>query len=79
MVLPPDFLRYQIHLKKSQDKENFYPCCDGLHDGDQTVNFGEWTATQKAGDHGAYMFTGSGAEYGFTFDKANSRFMVAFW
>ena len=46
--------------------------------GDQQVPVnGTWTATQKAGDHGAYFFTGDGSEYVFTFDTINKRFKVA--
>ena len=49
----------------------------GPADGDEQVNFGEWTSTQKAGDHGAYRFSGIGEEYEFIFDLANGRFKVA--
>ena len=36
----------------------------GPSGGDQQVPVdGSWTATQKAGDHGAYFFTGDGSEY----------------
>lgn len=48
----------------------------GPANGDEQVVEGAWTSTQKAGDHGAYQFTGSGEEYDFTFDLANSRFKV---
>ena len=48
----------------------------GPANGDEQVNFGTWTTTQKAGDHGAYRLTGSGEEYEFTFDLTNGRFMV---
>ncbi len=37
---------------------------------------GTWTTTQKAGDHGAYYFTGNGSEYVFTFDTNNKRFKI---
>ena len=40
-----------------------------------TVN-GNWMNTQKAGDHGAYYFTGDGSNYVFTFDTINKRFKV---
>lgn len=48
----------------------------GPTDGDEQVNLGEWTSTQKAGDHGAYRFSGIGEEYEFTFDLTNGRFKV---
>ena len=38
---------------------------------------GVWTATQKAGDGGAYYFTGNGSRYVFTFDANNKRFKIA--
>ena len=37
---------------------------------------GTWVTTQKAGDHGAYYFSGTGATYTFTFDKSNKRFKI---
>ena len=37
---------------------------------------GTWTTTQKAGDHGAYYFTGDGSTYTFTFDQNNKRFKI---
>ena len=40
-----------------------------------TVN-GNWTTTQKAGDHGAYYITGDGSTYVFTFDTINKRFKI---
>ena len=40
-----------------------------------TVN-GNWTSAQKAGDHGAYFFTGDGSTYEFTFDTINKRFKI---
>ena len=50
----------------------------GPSDGDQQVPVnGTWVATQKAGDHGAYFFTGDGSEYVFTFDLNNKRFKIA--
>ena len=45
--------------------------------GDQQVPVdGTWTTSQKAGDHGAYYFTGDGSEYEFTFDTINKRFKI---
>ena len=44
--------------------------------GNTTIQAGNWIATQKAGDHGCYYFTGTGDSYVFTFDKTNSRFKV---
>ena len=45
--------------------------------GDQQVPVdGTWTAAQKAGDHGAYYFTGNGSEYVFVFDTINKRFKI---
>ena len=45
--------------------------------GDQEVpTDGSWTTTQKAGDHGAYYFTGDGSSYVFTFDTASKRFNI---
>ena len=44
--------------------------------GDQLVGIDTWIATQKAGDHGAYYFTGNGSEYVFKFDTINKRFRV---
>ncbi len=45
--------------------------------GDQQVpTNGSWTTTQKAGDHGAYYFTGDGSSYVFTFDTASKRFKI---
>ena len=45
--------------------------------GDQQVPVdGTWTTAQKAGDHGAYYFTGDGSEYEFTFDTINKRFKI---
>ncbi|MBQ6079453.1 MAG: chitobiase/beta-hexosaminidase C-terminal domain-containing protein [Muribaculaceae bacterium] len=41
------------------------------------VNSSTWTTTQKAGDHGAYYFTGNGSNYLFTFDTINKRFKVS--
>ena len=48
----------------------------GPSNGDQTVTVGSWISTQKAGDHGAYQFTGSGETYSFTFDNNYKRFKV---
>ena len=44
--------------------------------GDTGISAGNWVTTQKAGDHGAYFFTGSGDDYTFTFDEINSQFKV---
>ena len=44
--------------------------------GDTGISAGNWVTTQKAGDHGAYFFTGSGDDYVFTFDEINSQFKV---
>ena len=44
--------------------------------GDENVAVDEWVATQKAGDHGSYIFTGSGDDYTFTFDEINSQFKI---
>ena len=44
--------------------------------GDENVTVDEWVATQKAGDHGSYVFTGSGDDYTFTFDEINSQFKI---
>ena len=44
--------------------------------GDMTISAGNWITTQKAGDHGAYAFSGNGGEYVFTFDETNHRFKV---
>ena len=45
--------------------------------GDQQVpTDGNWTTTQKAGDHGAYTFKGNGSSYVFTFDTALKRFKI---
>ena len=44
--------------------------------GDITISAGNWITTQKAGDHGAYAFSGNGGEYVFTFDETNHRFKV---
>ena len=49
----------------------------GPTSGDQQVPVnGSWVNTQKAGDHGAYVFTGNGSEYVFTFDTINKRFKI---
>ena len=49
----------------------------GPADGDKEVPIdGTWTTTSKAGDHGAYFFTGDGSEYEFTFDTINKRFKI---
>ena len=42
----------------------------------QVPTNGTWTTTQKAGDHGAYYFTGNGSNYVFTFDSTNKRFKI---
>ena len=44
--------------------------------GDENVTVGNWVTTQKAGDHGSYIFTGSGDDYTFTFDEINSQFKI---
>ena len=45
--------------------------------GDQVVNAGEWTTTQKQGNgNGSYKFTGTGDEYTITFDLENMQFKV---
>lgn len=50
----------------------------GPTSGDQQVPVdGTWTTAQKAGDHGAYFFTGDGSEYVFTFDTVNKRFSIS--
>ena len=48
----------------------------GPANGNEAVTAGAWKTTQKAGDHGAYYFQGSGEEYVFTFDEANHQFKV---
>ena len=48
----------------------------GPTNGNEEVTTGNWKATQKAGDHGSYFFTGTGDEYVFTFDEINSQFKV---
>ena len=48
----------------------------GPANGDQAVTAGNWVTAQKAGDHGAYKFTGTGGDYTFTFDEANLQFKV---
>ena len=49
----------------------------GPANGDQPVPVdGTWTSTSKAGDHGAYTFTGDGSQYEFTFDTINKRFKI---
>ena len=48
----------------------------GPKDGDQTVNADAWVTTQKAGDHGSYVFSGNGGEYVFTFDTNGKRFRI---
>lgn len=44
--------------------------------GDENVTVDEWVTTQKAGDHGSYIFTGSGDDYTFTFNEINSQFKI---
>ena len=45
--------------------------------GDQTVNAGVWTQTQRAGgDNGAYKFTGSGEEYTIKLIPAAMQFII---
>ena len=48
----------------------------GPASGNETVTAGVWKTTQKAGDHGAYFFQGSGEDYVFTFDENNLQFKV---
>ena len=49
----------------------------GPTNGDQAVpTNGTWTTAQKAGDHGAYHFTGNGSSYLFVFDTINKRFKI---
>ena len=49
----------------------------GPSNGDTEVAVnGNWINTQKAGDHGAYFFTGDGSTYVFTFDTNNKRFKI---
>ena len=48
----------------------------GPDNGDTNISAGNWVTTQKAGDHGAYVFSGSGEEYVFTFDETSHRFKV---
>ena len=48
----------------------FSPASNG-----ETPNTGEWITTEKNGTGNAYKFYGDG-EYIFTFDKANSKFMI---
>ena len=48
----------------------------GPANGDTPVSAGDWIATAKAGDNGAYIFTGSGDDYVFTFDETNHRFKI---
>ena len=44
--------------------------------GDTGISAGNWVSTQKAGDHGAYIFTGSGDDYVFTFNETDKMFKV---
>ena len=44
--------------------------------GNEAVDIDTWTTTQKAGDHGAYYFTGNGSDYVFKFDVTNKRFKI---
>ena len=44
--------------------------------GDTEISAGNWVTTQKAGDHGAYIFTGSGDDYTFTFNETDKMFKV---
>ena len=48
----------------------------GPADGDTKVTVDNWVDTQKAGDHGAYFFQGTGEDYVFTFDPAYDRFKI---
>ncbi|MBQ6167815.1 MAG: starch-binding protein [Muribaculaceae bacterium] len=48
----------------------------GPSSGDQNVAADTWVPAQKAGDHGAYYFTGDGSEYEFIFDANNKRFKI---
>ena len=49
----------------------------GPANGNQRVAADTWVTAQKAGDHGAYYFTGNGSNYVFTFDPINKRFKVS--
>ena len=49
----------------------------GPSNGDQEVSGDTWVTTQKAGDMGAYFFTGNGSSYIFTFDQNSSRFKIS--
>jgi len=48
----------------------------GPANGNEAVTVGVWKTTQKAGDHGAYFFEGSGDDYVFTFDENTHQFKV---
>jgi len=48
----------------------------GPDSGDKTVTPGLWIETHKAGDHGAYLFIGSGEVYTFTYDSNSMKFRV---
>ena len=48
----------------------------GPSGGDQEVAMETWVQAQKAGDHGAYYFTGDGSAYEFKFDTINKRFRI---
>ena len=48
----------------------------GPETGNLLVGMDTWITTQKAGDHGAYYFTGNGSQYVFKFDTINKRFRV---
>ena len=45
--------------------------------GDTTIGANTWIATAKAGDHGAYVFNGTGLDYEIIFDENNHQFKVA--
>lgn len=48
----------------------------GPANGDTRVTVDNWVDTQKAGDHGAYIFQGTGEDYVFTFDPVTERFKI---
>ncbi len=49
----------------------------GPSSGDMTIGANTWIATAKAGDHGAYVFNGTGLDYEIIFDENNHQFKVA--
>ena len=48
----------------------------GPANGNQAVTAETWVPAQKAGDHGAYYFSGDGSDYVFIFDETNHQFKV---